>query len=176
VVGLVVDHRLDPKHFRTVVPGVLYRSASLPVDILAEIIDTHSIRSVVNLRSVEENGREHWHADQAALLAQRGVRFIDLPMEAGQPPSASTLARWLEILDDPDLRPVLVHCEYGVVRTGMMVSVFEMEALRRNNREVWSGFDIFRIDTGEPVLGRIRDFVLGYAPRWRALSERESRR
>lgn len=160
--GLVVRHRLAPKHLLTVTPGVLYRSASLPPEQLAEVLDRYGIRTVVNLRSRLENAKGGWHAVQSALLAERHVALVDLPMDTGHPPSPEVLSAWLALLDDPARQPILVHCEYGVVRTGMMVSVYEIEHLGRSPEEVWRDFELFRGDLREPVRGRVRDFVEGY--------------
>ena len=35
--------------------------------------------------------------------------------------------KFLEIMDDPKNHPVLVHCEHGIGRTGLIVSIFRME-------------------------------------------------
>ncbi len=123
--GLVARHRLAPKHFAVVDPGVLYRSATLPPAQLLEVVEDQGIRTVVNLRSLEENA-EPWYAAQRGALAAAGVDMVDLPMPYSTPPEPDIEARWLALLRDPSAQPILVHCQHGVLRTGIMVSAYEI--------------------------------------------------
>lgn len=125
VAALVVQHRLAPKHFEVVEAGVLYRSATLRPENLEEVVERHGIRTVVNLRSHEENA-EPWYAEQRQALARVGVEQVDLQMPRTTTPVAGVETRWLEMLADPAMHPILVHCQYGVLRTGIMVGVFEL--------------------------------------------------
>jgi len=167
VVAAVVGHRVAPKHLLTVEPGRLYRSATLPPDQLAGVVERYGIRTVVNLRSDLENARGSWHEEQRRLLAGMGVEQIDLPMHTGHPPSDEVLERWLELIEDESRQPILVHCEYGVVRTGMMVSVYDIEKLGRSREEVLEDFELFGSDLEEPIASRVRDFVSRYPRRLR---------
>jgi protein tyrosine/serine phosphatase len=161
---LIVAHRLAPRHLSTVEPGVLYRSATLPPDQLQDVVDRYGIRTVVNLRSAREN-EEPWHAAQARMLAAEGVRLVDLPIHSGFPPDENALAGWLDLLADSDAQPLLLHCEYGVVRTGVMVAVYEMEQKGRTGQESWQDFELFGGDLEEPIRSRIEEWIEGYEPR-----------
>ncbi len=163
--ALVVNHRLSPKHFRTVAAGVLYRSATLPPEQLAEVVADYGIRTVVNVRDVGENARGDWHARQAAVLEAAGVGFHDLPMHTAHPPSDQVRTAFLRLMADPAAHPVLVHCEYGVVRSGMMAAVYRMEFDGASNEQAWDAF----LDLGDrmregPDRDRVRSFILGYRP------------
>jgi protein tyrosine phosphatase (PTP) superfamily phosphohydrolase (DUF442 family) len=162
--ALIVDHRLGPKHLSTVEPGVLYRSATLPPEQLEGVIDDYGIRTVVNLRSVLENERGDWHTSQAELLERMGVELVDLPMHTGYPPDDVTLDAWLDVMGTPERQPVLVHCEHGVVRTGMMVGVYDIEHRSRSKADVVEALGHFG-DMKEPVRTRVLDFIAGYVPR-----------
>ena len=162
--ALVARHRLGPKHLLTVSPGVLYRSGLLTPRQLEDVIDRYGIATVVNLRSELENADGSWYREQAELLARRGVRLVDLPMHSGHPPSPEVLAAWLELLDDREELPVLVHCQYGVVRTGIMVAVFQMEHLGRSAEQALEDFELFgRRALEEPIDTRVREFITGYS-------------
>jgi protein tyrosine/serine phosphatase len=166
-VAAVVAHRLGPKHLLTVESGRLYRSATLPPEQLADVVERYGIRTVVNLRSELENSRGSWHEEQTRLLSDLHVEQVDLPMHTGHPPSDDVLERWLELIDDETRQPILVHCEHGVIRTGMMVSVYDIEKLGRSREEVLADFELFGSDLEEPIAGRVRRFLAGYSSRTR---------
>jgi protein tyrosine/serine phosphatase len=155
--GLVWHHKTSPKHFLTVEPGVLYRSGRLRTHNLEKVLDEYGIRTVVNLRDPLY--------EQRRVCQDRGVRVVDLPMRPETPPSEEQLEQWLALLDDPESRPILVHCEHGVVRTGMMVAIFEMEYARKDNRDALSDLPMFRSEPDVPE--RMREFILNYEPRWK---------
>lgn len=159
--GILWMRLATPYHFLEVEPGVLYRSGGLAAGDLAGVIGDHGIRTVVNLRSKAEN-REPWHAAEAAVCRERGVRLVDLPMEKDAPPAPAQVDAWLALLRDPANLPVLVHCEYGVIRTGMMVAVWEIENSERSNREVFEALPMFGHRREGGVRDRFRDFILGY--------------
>ncbi len=167
--GLVIDHRMAPRKFRAVSEGVLYRSATLPHEQLAEVVAEHGIRTVVNVRDVGENERGDWHARQGAVLEAAGVAFYDLPMHTAHPPSDEVREAYLSLLADPASHPVLVHCEYGVVRSGMMAALYRMEFEAATNAEAWEHFLYYgdRMREG-PERDRVRNFILGYQPERRA--------
>jgi len=165
---VMAAHRAAPKHLRTVVPGVLYRSAVLDPEQLGRVVERLGVRTVVNLRSVLENEKGSWRAGQEAELDRRGIAMLDIPMHTGWPPERAEIDTWLELMRDPARQPVLVHCQYGVVRTGMMVSIYEIELLGHDPEAVWADFDLFGRELREPVRSRVEAFVEGY--------ERTSRR
>jgi protein tyrosine/serine phosphatase len=161
--GLVAAHRLAPKHLRTVTPGVLYRSATLPPGQLADVVDRYGIRTVVNVRSELENDKA-WHDEQGRLLEEKGVRMLDLPIHSGFPPNDASLAGWLDVLADEGSRPILLHCEYGVIRTGVMVAVYEIEYLGRSGADSWADFELFGGDLEQPIRSRIAEWITRYEP------------
>ncbi len=65
----IVRHRLGPFHFKTVTPGVLYRSGSLSDYNLDFVADRYRIKSIVSLRLKNEGApQEHWYKMQKKLL------------------------------------------------------------------------------------------------------------
>jgi len=163
--ALVTRYRLSPKHFQIVEPGRLYRSASLPTDDLADVVERHGIRTVVNLRSELENENGDWYSREAATLQEAGVALIDLPMHTGHPPDSESLEGWLDLLADEEATPILVHCEYGVVRTSIMVSIFKMERHGEGAQEAWAEFELFGGELDEPIRSRLETYLLGYRSR-----------
>ncbi len=162
--ALVVRHRLAPKHFEVVEAGVLYRSATLPPRQLLEVVGEHGIRTVVNLRSVEEN-RQPWHAAQQQALAGAGIEMVDLPMAYSTPPEPEFEARWLALLSDPAAQPILVHCQYGVLRTGIMVSVYELAHRGASPQGLFGRGPQFGHDVSADIRARIQAYLDGFVER-----------
>ena len=112
------------KHFplvSEVVPGVLYRSPQ-PHHTMGRIIDKYSIKTVVNLRPRSE--------DPAAFDRQRdrcheaGIDFVNLDMSGFAAP-VPIMEEFLRIVRAGD-GAVLVHCEYGKARTGLLVAAYRI--------------------------------------------------
>jgi len=163
--GLVVRHRLGPKHLLTVTPGVLYRSGQLTPAQLADVVDRHGIRTVVNLRAENEYARDDWYREEVATAERLGVAHVDLPMNAGFPPNDEVLRAWLDLLDDPAAQPLLVHCEHGVIRTGIMVGVYEVEKGGLAAADALARFERFGHEFPERVQERIDAWFARYVPR-----------
>jgi protein tyrosine phosphatase (PTP) superfamily phosphohydrolase (DUF442 family) len=117
-VGLWVERDLVFYRLGTVREGVLYRSAQLPLSKLADVIDEVHLRTVVNLREVPNE-------EEARLVEAKGLRYVWLPSTQVPPPE--NIQAVLDLLDHPDNLPILVHCEHGVGRTGVITGVYRME-------------------------------------------------
>lgn len=163
--GMVVRHRLGPKHLLTVTPGVLYRSGQLTPEQLEDVVTRYGIRTVVNLRSENERSRGDWYAREADRLEALDVTLVDLPMNTGFPPGDEVLGAWLSLIGTPDRQPMLVHCEYGVIRTGIMVAIYEVERLGLSTTEALGRFEWFGRDAPQTIEARIDAYFSDYVPR-----------
>lgn len=161
--GLAVWLLRGPYHFLVVEEGTLYRSGLLAPDELERVLRRHGIRTVVNLQPRSINALP-WHAAEAAACARAGAELVDLPLEAGTPPTAEEVTRWLELMDDPARRPVLVHCQHGVIRTGMLVAAFQIARRGYDNDRAWRELPTFGHRLHLPRHGRMRRFVQTFDP------------
>jgi protein tyrosine/serine phosphatase len=64
-------------------------------------------------------------------------------------------------MKNPENHPVLVHCTHGIIRTGMMTAIYEMELKGEGSRETFAGLPTFGHDWED----NIREFILNYKPR-----------
>ncbi|NOZ20903.1 MAG: dual specificity protein phosphatase family protein [Planctomycetes bacterium] len=110
------------RQFGVVKEGVLYRSGQPTEAQFDEIVDRYGIKTVVNLRSNREE----------EYIKKRGLRLATLPMSHTEPLSEKYAKAFLNLIDNPDNYPILVHCSEGQTRTGAMV------ALYRRRRCGWS--------------------------------------
>tara|TARA_R110002072_G_scaffold102107_2_gene224705 strand:+ start:2516 stop:3073 length:558 start_codon:yes stop_codon:yes gene_type:complete len=122
----VADRKLSPYHFVAVTPGRLYRSGQLSERELEEVVSRYRIKTVVSLQSLDDECQP-WRRGELETCRRLGVTHVDISMQWEEPPSAEQLGRWRALTSDPARGPILVHCQHGVVRTGMMVAVYELD-------------------------------------------------
>ena len=149
-------------HFEAGEEGVLYRSGLLEPAELERAIEAYGIRTVVSL--IDLGSEREAVAEEARIVEARGLRFVELAMEVETPPTPAQLATWLDLLADPERHPVLVHCKHGVVRTGMLVAAYQIEAGATDNEAVLRALPMFGHDLDAPYRKPMRDFVRGYRP------------
>jgi protein tyrosine phosphatase (PTP) superfamily phosphohydrolase (DUF442 family) len=149
----VFDYR-----FTIVMRDAVYQSAAMPPSPLLKKVARYGIRTVIDLRK----DCPEVEAERAAL-AGSGVRHVHLP--SNQVPAPDTVARFLEVMDDPDDLPVLIHCTHGEGRSVLFSAIYRMEYEGWSNEEArratrvlpcWSSFARDR---------RKGEFLLGYRPR-----------
>jgi len=130
---IVLDrqNRLFWDHWDVVKPGILYRSGQLTRGQLTEAVKRFGIRTVVSLQLP---GKEM--NDERQLARRLGIGFVNLPMPGDGFGEEPQFRKVLELVDDPDRRPVLVHCARGTCRTGSAVALYRFE------RDGWTIQDV----------------------------------
>jgi protein tyrosine/serine phosphatase len=79
------------------------------------------IKTIINLR--QEN-------DEEPMVKQLGMTYIHIPMSVhiwSKIPE-SAIAKYFEVLGNPDNYPIFVHCRRGADRTGAMVGFYRIAA------------------------------------------------
>ena len=165
----IVKHKLAPLHFKTVNPGVLYRSGSLSNDNLNFVVDRYQIKSIVSLRLKGEKApQENWYEMEQSFCEAKGLNFFHIPMLGKRPPTDEQLEEWLDLLSDQANHPILVHCAQGVARTGVMVGIYQIEFQGDSNKSVWKNLPRFGRDFDTPPDRQaIKNYILNYQPRQR---------
>ena len=72
------------------------------------------VRAVLNLRQPTE----HRADEERAAVEQAGLKYFNVPVNF-QAPSAAAVDEFLRLTDDPDNRPMFIHCT-GAVRVGAL--------------------------------------------------------
>lgn len=130
------------RHWGVVDPGVLYRCGQPRPEELARLIEQDRIRTVVALRGLRRHDDpDAWEAAERAVCAAHGVRFTALPCNHRHPPTVEQLRAFLELVQDPASRPVLVHCRLGQQRTLLLCGLYEVHIRGRDPREVLAEMD-----------------------------------
>jgi protein tyrosine phosphatase (PTP) superfamily phosphohydrolase (DUF442 family) len=144
--------------FFTVVDGQLFRSGAMPPAELQRKVRRHGIRAVIDLRSA----RPEVESEKQAL-AEVGCKHFHLPSK--QIPRAETVDAVLALLDDPQNRPALVHCNHGVRRAAQFEAICRMEYQRWSNDRALSVLRRRSAFLGFGRGSRSRRFVQSYVPR-----------
>jgi uncharacterized protein (TIGR01244 family) len=159
-----IDHYLPYYHFRTVEKGRFYRSSQLSGEDLAQVIDDYGIKTVINLRAASENAEDPRIAEEKRVAAAKGVRHVDVPCEAGHPPSPEQVEALLGVLDDAANRPVLVHCAHGTVRSAAAEGLWRREYMGESGEEAFDRVTTWGRDL-ERDYPSIAAFIREYLPR-----------
>jgi len=169
-VGLVylADHEQRPYHLATVTPRVLYRSGNLPPKSLDKVLDQCRIRTLVDLCMPYEKERWEdwdWALEEERICREKDVNLVNIPIVSDTPPNEEQISEWLSLLLDKNAHPILVHCRHGVVRTGMLVAVYEMEFSKKSNEEAFETLAVFGHPVHKDRYKSLRDFIRDYVPR-----------
>lgn len=97
------------------VSDVLYRSAQPTAEGFRKLKEL-GIRTVVNLRSFNSDRKE---------LGDTSLGYHHIYMKAWHP-EEKEIVRFLRLVSDPSQHPVLVHCQHGADRTGIMCAVYRV--------------------------------------------------
>jgi protein tyrosine phosphatase (PTP) superfamily phosphohydrolase (DUF442 family) len=99
------------------VDGVVYRSGQ-PNLFGFEMLKTLGIKSVLNLRNDEQS-------DEQDIVNSLGMTYSHFPLKGGHVCSQETL-QTIQILIWDLPKPVLVHCEFGCDRTGVVIACYRL--------------------------------------------------
>jgi protein tyrosine/serine phosphatase len=108
-------------NFHEVEAGRYYRSAQLAPADLDRAIRRYGIRSVLNLRG-KKAGRP-WYDKEVAASRANGAVHLDYAIVAEDPVTITQMTEILAILRDAP-KPVLVHCQAGSDRTGLVTALY----------------------------------------------------
>lgn len=116
------------------------------------------VRTVVNLR--------HYHGEsEGERVRAAGMRYERIKLESSDAPEPVEINRFLDLVSDPALRPVYVHCLHGVDRTGTMMALYRMEIDRWTTEQAIAEMDHF----GPHAMWHdLKRFVREYRPTRRA--------
>ena len=107
------------ENFHSVIPGCVYRSGQLSSESLEDHATREGIRSVINLRGA--NPGEEWYESECAVARRQDLKFYDLPVDS-QCPTTPELRELLQVLEQCP-KPVLIHCQSGIDRSGIVAAI-----------------------------------------------------
>lgn len=115
-----------------VAEGKFYKTSAMDPDDLIDFVEKYKIKTVIDLRmpgledrvlNPEEPGE--LELEKKALEKLPNVSYVNLPTP--QVPEDHTVDKFIELLENPDVYPVLVHCYHGTGRANMFSSIYRIE-------------------------------------------------
>jgi protein tyrosine/serine phosphatase len=155
-----LDRHKTLYHFETVDEGKLYRSGCLTERGLSWGHKLTGFKTIINVRSVAERDMGKWYNAEKDFAKSRGITLVDIPMEPDTPPDGEQVKHFLSVMTNPEMLPVLIHCEAGVIRTGMMVAVYKISVLGEDNEKVLRELPMYGREFEDRL--SVKDFILNY--------------
>lgn len=118
--------------FHAIEAGKAYRSGQLSPEALGWAIDRYQIKTVLNLRG--HNPNKPWYQDEAGVCSAKKVTLIDVPMSSQKLPPPELLKSVLATLRSHE-GPILIHCESGSDRTGLVAGLYRLDVLKQTREE-----------------------------------------
>jgi len=110
-----------------VIPGEVYRSAQLSPENLDKNIQKYHIRSIINLRGIDEE--EEWFQNEQQIADKNKVQLYNVRLSAYKLPVCSELDKLVKIFQAAE-KPILMHCQAGADRSGLAGAL--VLAIRQN--------------------------------------------
>lgn len=107
-------------HFHAVVPEQVYRSAQFSEQDFEKYIKKYHVRSIINLRG--SNKGESWYDNEIKAVNATGINHYDVPLPVQGLPEPQQLAQLVQFIETAP-RPILIHCNHGVDRTGFASAI-----------------------------------------------------
>lgn len=123
VPALFVLGRWFTGNLGTVIPGEVYRSSQLSSSGLTRVLTDRQIRTVLNLRG--PNPEQPWYVDERAATLAAGATQVDVAMASDLWLTRDQARMLLDLLDRCE-RPMLIHCQWGAERTGLVAAWVEL--------------------------------------------------
>jgi len=161
----LVGSRYDGLHnFHVVEPGVLLRCGQPRVRDLEYIRATHGLSTVVCARGGTRHPlRGRWFRKERAWCAQTGVHLEHMPFSDAATPPGDVFEHFLALVARPECRPVLVHCEQGYHRTGILCAAYRIRVCGWPIERVRDEMRTLGFDFERPKRRPLYDALLAWA-------------
>ena len=113
----VVDKQFN---FHIVVPGV-WRSAQTSEESI-RCMKSYGLKTIISFRHNQEVC--DW---ERVLCLQLGIEYYRFPIDSTKRQPIEKLIKILEIMHDPQKQPVLIHCQEGKDRAGLLSALYKVQ-------------------------------------------------
>jgi protein tyrosine/serine phosphatase len=110
-------------NFHPITEGEAYRSAQLDMDEFEDYIHKYHIRSIINLRG--ENPTKPWYKEEITFCDANNIKHYDISLSSNKAPNQEDVRKLIEIFNNAP-RPVLMHCQAGADRSGLVAAMWKL--------------------------------------------------
>jgi protein tyrosine/serine phosphatase len=162
--GLVGSRYDGLTHFAVITPGVLMRCGQPRVRDLARIREEHGLGAIVCARGGTRHPlRGRWFGKERAYCREHGIHFEHIRMSDEAAPASDVFARFLGVVGNAELHPVLVHCEQGFHRTGILCAAYRVALLGWSLHEALAELEAHGFELAnpkrKPLLDQLTEWV-----------------
>lgn len=118
-------------NIRPVEDNALFRSGQLSRSQLEQAIDSHKVRTVVNLRGFQPQAR--WYAEEVEVCKAKNVKHVDIALDAERP-DREELIRLIETFRTAP-QPVLVHSRSPNGRVGFASGLYRLVVMGQSKED-----------------------------------------
>ncbi len=138
-------------NFHTVIDGQLYRSAQPTPSQLNAYVRDHGIKTIINLRGEKQN--EAWYQAEIRTARQLGVEHIDFGMSASKKLTPERADEIVAIMEAAP-KPILIHCQSGSDRTGLISAIYINRIAGEGEREAEGQLSFYYGHVAIPVISQ----------------------
>ncbi len=107
-------------NFHVVAPGV-WRSGATNKRTIKRM-QQHGLKTIVNFKR-----NEFYHRKERRTAQKLGIQYYHYPMDPKAEPNEQVLNEILDVISNPANQPVLIHCQSGKDRTGLIAALYKLK-------------------------------------------------
>lgn len=127
-------------NFHQITKGEAYRSAQMAGGELEHYINIYHIKSILNLRGREPN--ESWYNEEIKVSADKAIMHYDINLSAYREPTTEKVQALIRLIESVP-RPVLIHCQGGADRSGLVAAMWKVIVDKESKSEAGRQLSIF---------------------------------
>lgn len=112
---------------------ILIRTPQPDADDLRSLHERFGVKTVVNLRG--ENPGATWFEEERRGVEAIGARWVHLKTSGKSEPDVSLIRRFMDLVEDEANWPIVIHCQGGVHRTGLLSAFYRIQYQGWSNRQ-----------------------------------------
>jgi protein tyrosine phosphatase (PTP) superfamily phosphohydrolase (DUF442 family) len=141
-----IKYRVIPKHFGVVQKGQLYRSGLISAALVKKVLLKYKIKVIIDLAANSPEGGDRKAEKQA--VAELGIERLTFPLKGDGTGDINDYARAIAAIVQAkqEHKPVLVHCNAGLQRTGGVIAVYQLLVEQKDPSFVYHEFTYYDWD------------------------------
>jgi protein tyrosine/serine phosphatase len=127
-------------NFKEISKGKVYKSGVIPPDEIADYVQKYKIKSIIDLRMPDTKDLKlnpekvtELQAEKKAVAKIKDLNYFSNP--SNQIPSVKNIAFFIQILDNLENYPILIHCYHGTGRAILYSAIYRIEYEKYSNEE-----------------------------------------